>query len=107
MNVFISQPMRGRAKNEIKEERERLFKAYKKDHESAVLLDSVLKPEIVAYAEQSYDIRKPRIWCLGESLHKLAEADVIIMAPGWESAPGCRIEQKTATYYDIPIEYAR
>lgn len=106
MNVFISQPMRGRKPDEIKAERRKLFKDYKSGHESAVLLDSI-KPEIAAYAENSSDIRKPRVWCLGESLHKLAEADVIIMAPGWEGYPGCRIEQKVATYYDIPIEYVR
>lgn len=107
MNVFISQPIRGRKSDEIQAERLEIFKKYKKDHESAVLLDSLVKPEIKSMAERSSDIRKPRVWCLGEALHKLAEADIVIMAPGWEGYPGCRIEQKVATYYDIPIEYAR
>lgn len=107
MNVFISQPMRGRDANEVKAERRALFKQYRDTHDSAVLLDSMVDPKLVKWAEQSYDIRRPRIWCLAESLHKLAEADVVIMAPGWEGYPGCRIEQKVATYYDIPIEYAK
>lgn len=107
MNVFISQPMRGRSLDDIKAERREIFKNYKTDHESAVLLDSVIKPEIQKYAEHSPEIRRPRVWCLGESLHKLAEADVVLMAPGWEGYPGCRIEQKVATYYEIPIKYVR
>lgn len=105
MNVFISQPMRGRKSTEIIAEREDIFKRYKKEHPSAVLLDSVISSELQSYAEHHSGFRRPRVWLLGESLQKMAEADVVIFAKGWEGFPGCRIEQKVATYYDINIIY--
>lgn len=106
MNVFISQPMNGVSTEEILETRQRLFKEYKASHPTAKLIDSLISDKTMAYAKSSKAIRKPRVWCLAEALHYLAEADVLILAKGWEGAPGCRIERKVATYYDIPIEYA-
>ena len=107
MNVFISMPMNGFSEREIRDNMEKIFKEYKKDHPSAKLLDSVLSNEVRAYADKDQNVRYARVWCLGESLHILSEADVVLFAPGWEGVPGCRIEQKVATYYDIPMEYVR
>ena len=107
MYVFISQPMNGLSEEEIKETRDEIFNNYKERHPSAELIDSYLSDEVQAYAANARHIRSQRVWCLGQSLGMLSQADVILMAPGWEGTPGCRIEQKVATYYDIPIEYVR
>ena len=43
------------------------------------------------------------LWYLGESIKLLGSADVVIFAPGWENARGCRIERRCAEEYGIPM----
>jgi hypothetical protein len=99
MKVFISQPMRGRTDEEILSERDNIFNTYADEHPGAVLLDSFVN-------ESAPDTAHPRVWYLSKTIGILSDADVVLMAKGWESYPGCRIEQKVATYYDIPVKYA-
>ena len=40
---------------------------------------------------------------LARALGKLAEADAVIFAPGWETARGCRMEHLAAEEYGIRI----
>ena len=105
MKVFISQPMRGRSDAEIIAEREKIFGDYQADHPQAELLDSyeAIKKRMGEY----HTYENPRVAMLGEAISTLADADLVIFAKGWESHPGCRIEEKIATYYDINREYVR
>ena len=43
------------------------------------------------------------LWYLGESIKLLGSADVVVFAPGWENARGCRIERRCAIEYGIPM----
>lgn len=43
------------------------------------------------------------LWYLGESIKLLGSADVVVFAPGWENARGCRIERRCAEEYGIPM----
>ena len=74
--VFVSMPMRGKGKEEIFAERERLL-ALAADSlgEEVELVESYL-------GEGDY---KP-LECLGESLKRMASADLIVFGRGWEDA---------------------
>ena len=47
--------------------------------------------------------RATPLWYLGESIKLLGSADVVVFAPGWETAHGCRIERQCAIEYGIPM----
>ena len=42
------------------------------------------------------------IVCLGQSIIKMAEADKVYFARGWETARGCTIEKRVCESYGIP-----
>lgn len=105
MNVFISQPMKGKTDAEIIAVREKIFLEYKAENPDAKLLDSY---EWIKKGMGTYQLHQhPTVAMLGEAVGILADADIVLMVNGWENYPGCRIEQKIATYYDIPIRYVR
>ncbi len=95
--LFISQPMRGRTDVEILKERELLIEAAKREHGDVEPLDSFFKFDPGNGAPLAF---------LGESLKRLAEADIAVFAPGWENARGCRIEHICCEEYGIKIEDA-
>lgn len=99
--VFISQPMRGVSDAKILVVREKLFEEYKAEHPDAVLIDSFTKP-----TEAMLEVKHPRIQTLARSIGRMADADVVIFAKGWESYSGCRIENYVAKYYDLQLIYA-
>jgi hypothetical protein len=103
MKVFISQPMRGLSDAEIISVREKIFGDFKAEHPEAELIDSYgkIKSQLGMYNPYAH----PKVAMLGTALESLAQADVALFAKGWENAPGCRVEQKVASYYDIPKEY--
>lgn len=91
--LFISQPMNGRADEEIKAERtDILLKATERLGEQVELIDS--------FFESAPHDAKP-LWFLGKSLELLSTADVAYFADGWENARGCRIEHECAKEYGI------
>jgi len=89
--VFISQPMKGKEKKEIEGERKNIVDAVKAL--GGEVIDSILSEEIVSK-------NKP-LWCLGQSLQMLAEADVAIFLPGWKEARGCVAERYCCQNYEI------
>lgn len=86
MKAMISQPMRGKAKEEI------------------LAMRDTLK-EIATYS--NFDVidtlfdfgDKPAIFYLAKSIEAMSEADVVIFAPDWEQARGCKIEFEIAKAY--------
>lgn len=95
--LFISMPMRGLEINEIK----------KKMKESKKLVEEILGEDLylidsVFDTAPGGDTNIP-VWYLGESLKKLAQADVAFFAEGWKDARGCKIEHETAVQYGIPM----
>lgn len=93
--LFISQPMRGKSKEEILAEREKAIQRAKDAlHDDVEVIDS--------YFENAPVCNRP-LWFLGESLKLLATADVAYFARGWEDARGCKIEHTCALEYGVDI----
>lgn len=95
MKVFISQPMRGKTDDEIKEERaaaEGLVRG--KFRGDVEVIDS--------FIDGAPKTKHKAVYYLGRSIQLLADADMIVCLKGWEDARGCRIEKAIATEYGIP-----
>lgn len=90
--VFVSQPMRGRTDEEILEERAKILKIAE-----AYLGDSVT---VVENFFKDGDLSP--VQCLGDSISLMATADLVVFAPGWRKARGCKIERMVAKEYQIP-----
>ena len=94
--LFISQPMKGKSKEEILAEREKAIQRAKEAlHDDVEVIDS--------YFETHPDVQNSPLWCLGRSLELLATADVAYFALGWEDARGCKIEHTCALEYGIDV----
>lgn len=93
--VFISQPMKDKTAEEIKQERQQIVDAiveeYGKDIE---IIDSY-------FEGVPADVRP--LWFLGKSLELLSTADMVFFAPGWDSARGCKMEHEACVAYDLNI----
>lgn len=93
MKVFISQPMLGLTEVQITEERnriEKLVKGFYRKEEDIEFIDSWVK-EDYAHPLQS----------LGESIKRMAFADLVVFSAGFNEHRGCRIEHSAARAYDI------
>ena len=94
---MISQPMKGKTKELIKEERKVLVQEF--EDRGYEVLDTIFDE-----APKNVD---EAIWFLSKSIEYLAQADVIFFMKGWEKARGCKIENKICqdygkqTMYDI------
>ena len=87
--LFISQPMKGKTDEEIMTERSRIIDEARKLYGDVKIIDSFF-----AGQDTSNPVR-----CLSRSLKKLACADIVWFAPGWECANGCWIEHEVAKRY--------
>lgn len=93
--LFISQPMKDKADDEILKEREKaIADARKYLGEDVEVIDSFFK-------DAPHDA-KP-LWFLGKSLELLSTADIAYFTKGWDSARGCKIEHDCAVAYDINV----
>lgn len=92
--LFISIPMNGKSDENIKYEMKRLKEKVEEifDYYEIELIDS--------FIENAPENAKP-LWYLGESIKRLAQADIIIFGSGWEYARGCKIEHECAISYNI------
>lgn len=96
MKIFISQPMNGRSDEAILEEREAIIDIAKSwsGNDDLEILDS--------FFQGAPHNAKP-LWYLGESLKIMSEADLVVFAPEWSGARGCKIERDCAKMYKIPM----
>ena len=105
LNVFISQPMRGRTDEEILKERQEIMSLLGSANPHKKTWDL----HIIDSFNNSRDFdpetneKQISLHLLGESIQKLGEADFVILARGWEYAKGCRIEFKAAVNYGITV----
>ena len=93
--LFISQPMRGKNNDEIRQVR----------NESIVIAHNICNEDIEvidSFFEGAPVDAKP-LWYLGRSIELLAEADYVYFAEGWDKTRGCIIEHECAVRYGIPI----
>lgn len=93
--LFISQPMRDKTDEEIKEEREKAIALCKK-----YIGDDI--KVIDSFFENAPHDANP-LWFLGKSIEMLSHADYAFFCEGWEDARGCVIEHECAEKYGIHI----
>ena len=90
--LFVSQPMRGKTKEAIKEERKIAVSAAEKFlGEKLDVIDSILKDHVP---------HEP-IKALGKSIILMGDADVVCFADGWKMARGCQVEKEVAESYGL------
>lgn len=97
--LFVSVPMKGRTSEEIKasiEKMKNIAEVY--EGEELELIDSYIEDNPPKDITES-------VWYLGESLKKLAQADVFIGISDACEWNGCYIENETALRYDIKQYY--
>ena len=94
LKVFISQPMGNRTEQEIESERERMMRLAEK------ALGDKCK-EIPSYNPNFKG--EPPLKALGRSIQLMAQADVVVFAPGWKYARGCKVEHMCAESYGLEI----
>lgn len=94
-NLFVSVPMKGRTEEEIKASIQKMKKiAEIYEGEELELIDSYIE-------DNPPKDSKEAVWYLGESLKKLAQADVFIGIDEAYDWNGCYIERDTAQRYGI------
>jgi len=94
MKVFISQPMRGKTREQIVSERAAVVAELKEQgHEE---FDSFV-------TESTPPDGNVSLWYLGKSFQKLAEADAVYFMDGWQDARGCVMEHEAASRYGVQI----
>lgn len=102
--LFVSVPMKGRTEEEIKASIQKMKKiAEIYEGEELKLIDSYIE-------DNSPKDNNEDVWYLGESLKKLAQADVFIGICESYDWNGCCIERETAEKYGIkayviPVRY--
>lgn len=93
--LFVSVPMKGRTEGEIKKSIQKMKKiAEIFEGEELELIDSYIEDNPPKDNNQA-------IWFLGDSLKKLAQADVFIGIAENYDWNGCSIERETAEKYGI------
>lgn len=92
--VFISQPMKNKTTEQIQKERIYFLNKLKDlIGEDFDVLDSIF---------EDFEGSTPLKY-LAKSIMMLADADVIVFMPGWDSSRGCIIEHECAKRYGITI----
>lgn len=95
--LFVSVPMKGRTEEEIKASVQKMKKiAEICEDEELELIDSYIE-------DNPPKDSKEAVWYLGESLKKLAQADVFIGIDEAYDWNGCSIEKDTAYRYGIKM----
>lgn len=95
MKIMISQPMKGKTNEQIREERAELVKRLKE--EGNEVLDTVFED-----APSDEDIA---IYMLSQSIRYIGKADALLFMKGWEKARGCKIEHEVAVEYGKQVFY--
>ena len=97
--LFISQPMSGKADEEILAERKVAIKAAEE-----LLKEPV---EVIDSFFQSAPVGAKPLWFLGDARLFFSAADIAYFAKDWQKARGCKIEHECAVEYGISrIEHA-
>lgn len=95
--AFISQPMKGKTKEKIREERQAIAeKLMEMGYET---VDSVFAD----FPSVEDEYKSVSLAYLAKSLNLLAKCDGVAFASGWANARGCKIEHDCAEAYGIPV----
>ena len=89
MKIMISQPMKGKTNEQIREERKALVEAL--EQEGYEVVDTVFEN-----APADEDVA---IYCLSQSIRYIGKVDALYFMKNWEKARGCKIEHQVAVEY--------
>lgn len=92
MKVFISLPINGYTDDENIERQQNISKKIMEKYNDATLICSFINNGTPLYY-------------LGESLKKMASADICVFANEWGHVRGCRIEHECALLYGYKVIY--
>lgn len=95
MKVMISQPMRGKTKEQIREQRAELVTRLQE--EGLEVVDTVFEN-----GPADEDIA---IYMLSQSIRYIGKVDAVYFMKGWEKARGCKIEHEVAVQYGKQVFY--
>ena len=96
MKVMISQPMRGKTEEQIREERKAIIEKFNNMH--IEVIDTI-------FIDEPPKDCNVAVYYLGKSISAMKDIDAIYMDDGWREARGCRIEHQVAKEYGIKILY--
>lgn len=96
IKIMISQPMRGKTNEPIKEERAKLVKRLEKDNFEVI--DTIISEDAPKGCNEG-------IYYLAKSIEFMSKADVVYFMKGWEKARGCRIENQVCQDYGKQTMY--
>jgi hypothetical protein len=97
--LFISCPMRGRTEENIKKSMEKMHKI------AEIVFDQELEV-IPSYIEHDPpEATDLRIWYLGQSIQKMADADFYIGVRWTNGFAGCGVENEVADCYGLKRTY--
>lgn len=96
MKIMISQPMKGKTNEQIREEREHIVKELEKMH--------------IEVANTIFDFKVDNIinepvYYLAKSIGEMSNVDAVLFMDNWHEARGCIIEHIIAERYGIKILY--
>jgi hypothetical protein len=91
--VIISQPMRGKSEEQVRDERAQLVDKLTGDGWEVV--DTIF-PDFTN--EGNIPLK-----CLAKSLEFIADVDAVYFMDGWQDARGCRIEHQACVDYEVDI----
>lgn len=97
MKLMISQPMRGKTEQQIRDERTELIKQL--ESEGYEVVDTI-------FAEESPKDCDAALYYLSKSIDAMSRVDGLVFMPGWQDARGCRIEFQVALEYGKFIKQA-
>lgn len=89
MKILISQSMNGKTKEEFMSQRDKITEMIKKCFKNTEI-------------EVINNLNKGSVTMLGESIKLMADADLVIFAPGWNTSAICVIERNIVKTYGIP-----
>lgn len=97
--IFISMPLRGVPSQVVAERRQRILDLVAKRYRG--------RWELVPLISRASLATMSRVECVGESVKRMAGADLVVFADGWGSAPGCLVEREVAVQYQLPRIYEK
>lgn len=96
LRVMISQPMRGKTNEQIRQERANLVEKLEKD--GLEVIDTIVSEEPPKGSDQA-------IYYLSKSIEFISKVDIVYFMKGWKNARGCKIENKICQDYGKQTMY--
>lgn len=96
MKIMISQPMRDKTEQQIRDERKGIVQGIKE------LGDEVID---TIFTEEAPNDCDTAIYFLAKSIETIGKVDAVYFMRGWEKARGCKIEHQVATEYGKKLFY--